>query len=276
VPVIDAIRLRREGGYQQLHHDWVFQKLAGYPRREMQSARTFVISARLTSFPLALLDDAAILSLLGHAIKAGEVVALRGSVGAAGVSGNATAEQRRLIASIAAKVPGGLNHQDRHYRLVADVDLVCVPSRDSYEVVKHDEAVHVLSGLAQQLGQGSDLAPLLAKACSQLAADWRPPFSPDGLILLRKLPQVASVPYTSAPITPSQMKALLARDTSATLEIVVLDVEDKAFEDIQFTFAAPDDEDHEGDLGSSGQTKITCAKPGAGIVTLRWKPRPTS
>jgi hypothetical protein len=242
----------------------------------MQSARTFVFSARLTSFPLSLLDDAAILSLLGHAIKAGEVVALRGSARTTGVSGNATAEQRRLIASIAAKVRGGINHQGRHYRLVADVDLVRVPSRDSYEVVKHDEAVHVLSGLAQQRGQRSDLAPLLAKASSQLAADWRPPFSPDGLILLRKLPQVASVPYTSAPITPSQMKALLARDTSATLEIVVLDVEDKAFEDIQFTFAAPDDEDHEGDLGSSGRTKITCAKPGAGIVTLRWKPRPTS
>jgi hypothetical protein len=267
----DAIRLSREGSYRELRRERASQELDGFPRQEMRSARAFVSSARLTSFPLCLLDDKAILSLLGNTIKTGHVVALRADAKAATGTKNATAEQRRLIASIEAKIRGGLNYQGRQYKVVADVDLAGMPLRDSYYVVKHDEAVQVLDGLANQLGQGPEVAPLFAKARGLLTADWGPPFPPDGLILLRRLPRVASTPDTSAPITPSQMKALMEQQSAATLEIVVLDMEDKSFEDIQFTFAAPDDEDHEGELGPSGRTKITSSKPGAGIVTLTWK-----
>jgi hypothetical protein len=274
VPATEALRLTRDGGYRELRRDSVCQELASYPRQEMCSARTFVTSARLSSFQLSQFDDAAILSLLGNAIKTGQVVGVQADGHGAGASSDATVEQRRLIASLEAKVRGGLTYQGRRYRLVADVDLARLPSRDSYEVVRHDQGVQVLHGLANEIGQGPAVAPLFVKARSLLTADWRPPFPPDGLILLRKLILVASAPDTSTAITPSQMKALLASQTEATLEIVVLDASDRPFEDVHFTFAAPDDEDHEGELGASGRTQITCAKPGAGVVTLRWQPTP--
>jgi hypothetical protein len=198
------------------------------------------------------------------------LVLLREGAGAGQGAARPTAEQRQLIAKIEAQTRNRLSYLGRQYKLVADVDLSKTPQRDSYEVVRREDALQVLDGLANQVGSGPDLPPLLAKAREKLTADWRPPFSPDGLILLRRIKSLAAAkPDADAPITPSQMKALIQPDV--TFEVIVLGMDDKPLNDIQFTIEAPDGEDYDGSLGSAGKTNIKSSKPGAAGVTLSWK-----
>ena len=101
------------------------------------------------------------------------------------------------------------------------MDLSKTPQRDSYEVVRREDAIQVLDGLATQMGSSPDLPPLLAKAREKLTADWRPPLSPDGLILLRRVKSLeAAKPNTEALITPSQMKAVAAEAPPDKEEVV--------------------------------------------------------
>jgi hypothetical protein len=85
-----------------------------------------------------------------------------------------------------------------------------VSGRNSYEVAGRDEALRVLDGLAKESGTQGDLAALLGEASLKLTTDWRPPFRPDGLILLRRiLVRAESVMNDEPAITPSQMRRLL-------------------------------------------------------------------
>jgi LysM repeat protein/bifunctional DNA-binding transcriptional regulator/antitoxin component of YhaV-PrlF toxin-antitoxin module len=155
--------------------------------------------------------------LLRAWIGCGELVALGEREGGGGGRGRGQDEdasleaQRRLVREIEALVRRGLGHAGRQYRLVPDGDLARLRDRDSYEVVRQDDAARVLDGVAGQgaLG-GGRLALLLAEAKSRLARDWRPPLEPEGLVLLRKLiaPQAYEQEVSPA-ITPSQMKEML-------------------------------------------------------------------
>jgi len=236
--------------------------------------RDFVSRARLTGFPLSSFEDGAVLALLRGAIKNQDLVLLCEGAGAANAPERTTAEQRRLIAKIEAKTRDRLSYLGRQYKLVADVDLSKTPQRDSYEVVRREDAIQVLDGLATQMGSSPDLPPLLAKAREKLTADWRPPLSPDGLILLRRSKSLAAARSdTEAPITPSQMKALLEQ-CDLSLEVVVLGLRGKELECIEFDIDSPDGETHGGKLPSTGETKITGTKKGGAQVALTWvKPK---
>ena len=137
---------------------------------------------------------------------------MRESEGGAGGEGSAAAEQRRLVREIDGKTRGRLNHSGRRYRLVADVDFRKVQDRDSYEVVRHDDAAKTLDALARESGTSADLAGLFAEAKQKLTPDWRPPLAPDGLILLRRInsPQALSAAVAES-ITPSQMKKMMTK-----------------------------------------------------------------
>ena len=209
VRATDAIRLCREGGYEELPRMRAWEQLAGLRRQDMGRVRDFVSRARLTGFPLSSFEDGAVLALLRGAIKNQDLVLLRESAGAGKAPARPTAEQRKLIAKIEAQTRNRLSYLGRQYKLVADVDLSKTPQRDSYEVVRREDAIQVLDGLATQMGSSPELTPLLAKAREKLTADWRPPLSPDGLILLHRIPQLASSPDPTMPITPSQMKKLI-------------------------------------------------------------------
>jgi hypothetical protein len=270
VRATDAIRLCRESGYEELPRMRAWEQLDGLRRQDMGRVRNFVSRARLTGFPLSSFEDGAVLALLRGAIKNQDLVLVRGGAGAGKAPERTTAEQRRLIARIEAKTRDRLSYLGRQYKLVADVDLSKTPQRDSYEVVRREDAIQVLDGLATQMGSSPDLPPLLAKAREKLTADWRPPLSPDGLILLRRIKSLAAAQLdTEAPITPSQMKALIQPDV--TFEVIVLGMDDKPIKDIQFTIEAPDGEDYDGSLGSAGKTNIKSSKTGAAGVTLSWK-----
>jgi hypothetical protein len=143
------------------------------------------------------------------AIKTGALVALRKG-DKAGKPVDATTEQRSLVRNIDKQTRGRLNFSGRSYKLVADVDLAGVPGRNSYEVAGHDEARRVLEGLAKQAGTTGHLGTLLVQASAKLTPDWRPPFQPDGLILLRRIVEKAAPTKADdgPALTPSQLRKL--------------------------------------------------------------------
>lgn len=219
VPAAVAIRLRREEGHQEVpagHALWLFNQ-AG--QSADAALREFVLSAGLCRLPLTTLNGAKLRQLVCRAIQKGEVVPLRRGQGANKAT-DASAEQRRLVRQIEKQTRGPMMFAGHQYRLVADVELAELPDRDNYEVPGRGEAQRVLDGLAKQAGAAGDLAALLGQAKAKLAADWRPPFHPEGLILLRRILARAATAKNDEPaMTPSQMKALVEWDVSPAAEI---------------------------------------------------------
>lgn len=211
VRTTDAIRLCREDGYQALPAHRAVDFIERLGRRDMAAARGFVTRARLYSFPLQNLDDASLRALLRAQLRAGELAVLREGEGAAGEDAS-DVKQRRLVRRIEAKSQGRLSHAGRQYRLVPDSRLDSLADRDYYEVVSRRDAVGVLSALAGQSSDG-DLARLLGEAAGMLTQDWRAPFKPDGLVLLRRIiVQHAYKPDLSPALTPSQIIQLAKSD----------------------------------------------------------------
>jgi hypothetical protein len=206
VPPLVAASLREEEGCQDLpvrEALWQFELM---DRRSLRDIRRFASEVRLTTQHLSDMDDWEIAQLVRTAIKTGDLVALRKG-DKTDQPGDATAEQRRLVGNIDKQTRGRLNFAGRLYRLVTDVDLARVPGRDSYEVVGRDDAQRVLDGLAKQSGTEGDLVALLGQASAKLTPDWRPPFQPSGLILLRRIAVASATIVDQGPaVSPSQMR----------------------------------------------------------------------
>jgi hypothetical protein len=121
-------------------------------------------------------------------------------------------EERRLARNIRDATRGRIHVGGRRYNLVAGADMAGVSDRNSYEVVRRDEAAQVLEALAQQHAAQTRLAEDLLKARAKLSPDWRPPMKPKGIVLLRRLAAQAVAPHQPAPaITPSQMRAMMQK-----------------------------------------------------------------
>jgi hypothetical protein len=177
-------------------------------------------------------------------------------------------EQRRLARELTELVRHLTLIPGRRCRFVAGDDYANLPNRDRFHVVRHDEAKALLSGASGNApGHAREL---LARAASLLAPDWRLPQTPDGLIMLREIPQVAADTRSELPLTPSQLRALAQAEKKIKLEVVVLGVDDKLLEKLQLSITMPDDETHESDLGGNGKVKVASAKNGTARVTLTW------
>ena len=96
VRAADAIRLCREGAHEQLPWRESTPHIDELGRRDMGSLREFVSQAGLTSFPLAMFDDYALLSLLRDSLRSRDLVVLRAPEGARSGETVALLEQRRL------------------------------------------------------------------------------------------------------------------------------------------------------------------------------------
>jgi hypothetical protein len=240
VHAVDAIRLCRDDGYQpapRIRASWEIDRLE---RRDMCRTREFVERTRLLSVPLCHLTDDELLAAIRRLLAQGDLAVLvRTGDGGGDAADKTTAERRRLARQIERLAGSRLTFEGRRYRLVADVDLARLPDRDYYEVTSRADAVRVLTGMAALPTGAAELPPLLTDAKNKLSADWRPPLSPDGLILLRRIVVAQAVnPIVEAPITPSQMKALLKSDW---IEIEVVDDEDELHVG-PFRLVLPDDE----------------------------------
>jgi len=256
VRATDAIRLCREGGYEELPRMRAWEQLDGLRRQDMGRVRDFVSRARLTGFPLSSFEDGAVLALLRGAIKNQDLVLLREGAGAANAPERTTAEQRRLVKKIEGKTGRSLSHAGRWYRLVADADLAKLPDRDSYEVVRQSDATVLLDAIAKQPATNVDLAALLAEARAKLAADWRPPRQPEGLILLSRIPSVQAVAASPEPVyTPSQLKQLF--QPTGIIEIELIDMENRPVPGESWEILLPDGSKRSGQLDQNGYAFIS-------------------
>ena len=207
VRTTDAVRLCREDGCEELPRHQAEAYLSKTPRFDRTEVCDFIRRARITSFSFPELGDLHLRDLLSKLVKSADLAVVREGVEASKGEAPSLVQQRRLVRAIQTKVHTPLSHEGRRYTLVADVDLRRVPGRDSYEVVSQNEAVRVLDALAKRADPS--LASLLGEAQGRLSRDWRPPLSPDGLVLLRKSAQpVAPTAPAAPPLTPSQLQKL--------------------------------------------------------------------
>ena len=210
-------------------------------------------------------------SSLQELLERGEIVAVREArENALDPSQRSLHEQRkvtRILAPVLRSVP---IVAARKCILVPGIDLHRIPNRDGYHVVNHAEAKTLLRALADKTGMNAESRAAIGQAITLLSPDWRPPRPPQGLVLLREVPRVAASAPPQEVVTPSQMRALMQKNQEVNLEVVVLGLDGKPLPDIYFTIEAPDDETHEGGLGSSGKTHIASNKKGTASVTLSW------
>jgi hypothetical protein len=202
--------VRAESGYHEIDSRKALWMLENLDRRRSTEVRSFVTEARLGNFDIHRMADHEVAKLIRDAIQDGRVIAVQRGA-AKSDSPSTTVELRRLVAVIEKATRGKLPYRGRQHKLVVDVELACLPGRDYYEVAPQSEARAVLEGIAQE---SPPSANLLKQASGKLSKDWRPPFQPDGLVLLRRIPSQASAPKDDDPaLTPSQMKELIERET---------------------------------------------------------------
>jgi outer membrane protein OmpA-like peptidoglycan-associated protein len=256
VPAVDAIRLCRHEGYELVPTQRARWLVGTLGPRDLEGARLLLSQLRGgRAFPTGM-TDANVLKLLRDLVAGRELVAVREAQNGNAGATDSTAKQRRLVRAIQALTRGGrLSFAGRDYRLVPDVDLARLPDRDSYEVASFADAQQVLSALEEKAETSGELGKLLGQARSGLSRDWRPPFEPDGLILLRRLPQrPAGTQSSESAITPSQMKKLV----SDWIEIEVVD-EDGVPYTGSYSLELPSSESIDGtfdDKGSYGNYAI--------------------
>jgi hypothetical protein len=221
--VTDAIRVCRDGELEALP-GWRIASyadaLGGLPEGAL---RDFAARARLFGDRLSERSDAELLARVRTALRYGELTLVtHGQNGGGDGATDATTEQRRLAKAIEDKTRRRLSFSGRQYRLVADVDMGRMRDRDSYEVVRREDAVKVLQGIARDVSADPGLGELLNKAGVLLTRDWRPPLQPSGLVLLRRnQARQAPIDAPEAALTPSQLKKAMTK--TEWIEIVLTD-----------------------------------------------------
>jgi hypothetical protein len=226
VPFFKASDLCREEGCERLPSREALRHFDARDRQASWQIRQFVADARLGNFDLSRMDDYEVLDVIRDALRDGRLIAVQKGAGKSD-SPSATVGLRRLVVQVEKATRGKLSYGGRQYKLVVDLDLGRVPGRDYYEVASQSEARAVLDSAASEQGASADL---LKKASEKLTKDWRPPFQPDGLILLRRIRQSsAPVKDTEPAMTPSQMKAMMEKDSAEEPTIRLVNVEAPTF-----------------------------------------------
>jgi hypothetical protein len=248
VCAIDGIRLCQDGQREQESSFRAVEWVERFAPRRMAEVRAFVAQARVSEFSLRDVDDQNLMALLRTRLRTGELVAIREP--SFEVEDEHVSSQRRLVREIEAKSRKRLNYGGRLYRLAVGLQLGRLPDRESYEVVRRQDAVAVLSGLAQQGGAaGADLGKLLGEAGAMLTQDWRPPFSPDGLVLLRRVSERRAPTADLGPaLTPSQIRKLSKKDW---IEIEVVDQDGEPLS-WHYQLELADQDVREGELDDDG------------------------
>jgi hypothetical protein len=227
----------------------------------MGRVRDFVLRARIPAPPLAGLDDGSLWALLLAWVKHREILLLHGCEMGVSEEAKTLLDRRRLVREIEEKTRGRLAYGGRTYRLVAGEDLGRLPDRDRYEVAGQTEAARVLDAVAHEHGGGTvGLPGLLGQARAKLSRDWRPPFEPDGLVLLRRVPVLTAQKQDVAPaMTPSALKKL--RD-EGWIEIVFVDAGMEPVADVDFDLRLADGGAKSGKTNEKGLARYEGITPG--------------
>jgi hypothetical protein len=251
VGATSAIGLRDKDGFEALSPQEATALLGSLAAHSLSAVRGFLVQLGHPRLPLDCLEDSELLDWLRMAIRTRNLVVLRAGDGEAGGESSETQKLRRLVRKIESLSRGRLSYSGRRYRLVVDVDLGRLSERDRYEVVAHNDATRILDGIAKQSGGAAEELPrLLAEASRKLTGDWRPPFQPDGLVLLRRIAVQDSIqPEPGDTITPSQMKKLVVKPE--WIEIEVLDQDGEPYQG-RYRVELPDGISAEGNFDEQG------------------------
>jgi outer membrane protein OmpA-like peptidoglycan-associated protein len=247
----DSHALCGDGGYEELSRAQTGWDFESESHRLLWELRAFAIEIGLASPFEAQHDDRELVALLADRIEHGDLVGLRKDRASVAGETDATQEQRQLVRAIESQTRGKLNQGGRTYKLVAGADVAGTPDRNSYEVVRHDDATRVLGALAQESSGRGGLAALFEKATAALSPDWRPPFAPKGVVLLRR--NVAARAASAAPeaaITPSQMRAMM--DSEKPLQFFARFVDERGKPVTGFTGDFQHGDDPKCDMAFSG------------------------
>ena len=263
--ITDALRLASQDGFEILPAHQATAQVDLRSRREIAAAREFVVRSRLSSFPLDRLDDESVLALLRKELRTGDLAVVREGEGGDASESDQDAIQRRLVRFIEAR-GRRLSYAGRQYRLVAGTGLQRLADRNSYEVVGQRDGVAVVNGLAGEAKtRDPELGRLLSEAAAMLTKDWRPPFSPDGLVLLRRsIVQAAIKPDLGPALTPSQIKKLGKNDW---IEIEVVDQDGEPYP-THHRLELPSSQVHEGELDEDGFVGVYEIESGTCKLTI--------
>jgi|GEM_PF-4704040 len=203
VEAVAALGLCRDGEYEPVAARtalWEFDRA----RDSLAWKLPFFVSrARLWTTNPFCNNEGDLPTRIERAIKNGDLVGLRRGPGPSADS-EPTRVQRKLIHEIELRARGRLAFEGRQYRLIAGLDLPGLRDRDDYEVLPRAEAERILGASTAQAAP--DLAALLTKARETLSRDWHKPFSPDGLVCLRRLQARMVAAQSPEPaMTPSQL-----------------------------------------------------------------------
>lgn len=257
----EALRLCRNEGWEALPTLSAVRELEWAPRRFLSQLRPFLSECRTPQAVLGKLSDGE-LDRARAGIRQGVLSVLRrGRTRQA--SANQTVKLRRLVAQVERRARGKLSYQGRSYLLVVGDDLDGLANRGEYEVVGQAPARAILDGIAKD---GDPLTELLAEARDSLSQDWRPPSSPDGLVLLRWMRVQAAGSKNDGPaLTPSQVKQMVDH---AALAIHVVDLKQKPQQGLAYRIVAPDGSTASGKLDHDGRAKAVSGTPGTFAVSF--------
>lgn len=202
VRAADAVRLCREGGYEPLPPHASSHAITMQPAAQ---ARDFAAKAGILSRTLSDCPDLSLLAELRSLIVAGTLVAVRTCEDQPSQAAPSLVKQRRLLRAIASARPEAMRFKGGIYRLLTDADFRRLPDLDEYTVVSRADAVEVLKGLAASASFAR--ARLFTEAAELLTPDWRPPLSPDGLILLKKTVTARTAQRNAGPAEKAQQGA---------------------------------------------------------------------
>ena len=269
---LDAIAAQNDGEgecEEASQTRWYFDRAA---REEPYRLRRFVASAELWQLSPGALPDWALVGAVKDLIARGDLVGVyREAPGSRKAKTNdGAAQQRQLVRNIERETRGKLMNSGRTYKLTAD--LAGVPDRDRYEVVLQHDAQRILDDLASQAGTSSSLGVLLAQARDRLTRDWRPPFQPDGLILLRRVVAARMPTVDPGPaMTPSQLR----KAKLGWIVVELVDDEDEPWElDVDLT--SIDGSKSSYNFAKAGVFSRDNIEPGSVTVALTYKAPVTS
>lgn len=267
VHAVDALKLCGNGGGRALSRGETVALVGALGPRQWWTVRAFVARLGVRGVDLTRMRDGELGGWLVRQVSAGQLVAVRTNDAPSDAGGDkALIELRKLVRQIETQLQGKLVADGRRHKLVAGEDLTKLADRDSYHIVSQAEARAVLDRVAGSAGGSGVLPGLLATARGKLSRDWRPPFEPDGLVLLRRIPVVAAhKPALAEVMSPSALKKL--RD-EGWVEIALVDAGGEPIVDADYEVKLPDGQTKRSTTDPKGAARFEGIMPGECLVSF--------
>jgi hypothetical protein len=198
-------------------------------------------------------------------IERGNLVAVRRSVGS-GVGDSGLGGPGDLVAALRRLTGERLVFEGRSYELVGGAMMTGGRVRDGAQVVPREEAMAIISRMVGAPAVSAPVKEVLKKAREKLAADWRPPMTAKGLVLLRDAPRPAPPPQLSAP--PSSPPVQQPPADKHWVEFRFQDEGKRPIAGVRYAIGLPDRSQLDGKLDGQGKARYDGQPSGSGTIEL--------